>query len=85
LEAKVEKYRTKTPEEKMKLRSLDSGPFDQTLSQYFDDNEEKFDKQGKDEYILTQDEVEDYSPSDVRKSFRDFENNKEPDNFKRIQ
>jgi hypothetical protein len=55
------------------------------LSTYFQDNEEKFEKQGKDEYILTQDEVEDYSPSDVRKSFRDFENNKEPDNFKRIQ
>ena len=85
LEAKVEKYRTKSPEEKMRLRSLDSGPFDQTLSQYFDDNEEKFDKQGRDEYILTQDEVEDYSPSDVKKSFRNFENNIEPDNFKRIQ
>jgi hypothetical protein len=85
LEAKVEKYRTKSPEEKMELRSLDSGPFNQKLSTYFQDNEEKFEKQGKDEYILTQDEVEDYSPSDVRKSFRDFENNKEPDNFKRIQ
>jgi len=85
LEAKIEKYRTKSPEEKMELRSLDSGPFNQKLSTYFQDNEEKFEKQGKDEYILTQDEVEDYSPSDVRKSFRDFENNKEPDNFKRIQ
>ena len=85
LEAKVEKYRTKSPEEKMELRSLDSGPFNQKLSTYFQDNEEKFEKQGKDEYILTQDEVEDYSPSDVRKSFRDFENNQEPDNFKRIQ
>lgn len=85
LEAKVEKYRTKTPDEKMKLRSLDSGPFDQTLSQYFEDKEGEFEKQGRDEYILTQDEVEDYSPSDVRKSFRNFEDDIEPDNFKRIQ
>ena len=85
LEAKVEKYRTKSPEEKMELRSLDSGPFNQKLSTYFQDNEEKFDKQGRDEYILTQDDVEDYSPSDVRKSFRSFEDTKEPDNFKRIQ
>jgi hypothetical protein len=85
LEAKVEKYRTKTPEEKLELRSLDSGPFNQKLSTYFQDNEEKFDKQGRDEYILTQDEVEDYSPSDIKKSFRNFENNIEPDNFKRIQ
>ena len=85
LEAKIEKYRTKSPEEKMELRSLDSGPFNQKLSTYFQDNEEKFEKQGKDEYILTQDDVEDYTPSDVKKSFRDFENSKEPDNFKRIQ
>ena len=85
LEAKVEKYRTKSPEEKMELRSLDSGPFNQKLSTYFQDNEEKFEKQGKDEYILTQDEVEDYSPSDVKKSFRNFEDTMNPDNFKRIQ
>ena len=85
LEAKIEKYRTKTPEEKMELRSLDSGPFKQTLSQYFDDKEGEFEKQGREEYILTQDEVEDYSPSDMRKSFRNFEDDIEPDNFKRIQ
>ena len=35
LEAKVEKYRTKTPEEKLELRSLDSGPFNQKLSDFF--------------------------------------------------
>jgi hypothetical protein len=85
LEAKVEKYRTKSPEEKLELRSLDSGPFNQKLSQYFEDKEEDFEKLGRDEYILTQDEVEDYSPSDIKKSFRNFEDSIEPDNFKRIQ
>ena len=85
LESKVEKYRTKTPEEKLKLRSLDSGPFDQTLSQYFEDKEDEFDKLGRDEYILTKDEVEDYSPSDIKKSFRNFEDFDQPDNFKRIR
>ena len=85
LESKVEKYRTKTPEEKLELRSLDSGPFNQKLSQYFEDKEEEFDKLGRDEYILTQDDVEDYSPSDIKKSFRNFEDFNEPDNFKRIQ
>ena len=84
LESKVEKYRTKTPEEKLKLRSLDSGPFDQTLSQYFEDKEDEFDKLGRDEYILTKDEVEDYSPSDIKKSFRNFGDFDQPDNFKRI-
>lgn len=85
LESKVEKYRTKSPQEKLELRSLDSGPFNQKLSQYFEDKEEDFEKQGRDEYILTQDEVEDYSPNDIKKSFRNFEDFNETDNFKKIQ
>ena len=73
LEAKVEKMRPKTPEEKLELRSLDSGPFNQKLSDFFEDKQEDFEKTGKNEYILTQDEVEDYNPSDVKRSFRNFE------------
>ena len=81
LESKIEKYRAKTPEEKLQLRSLDSGPFNQKLSDYFFDNQDKFEKTGKDEYILTKDDVEDFSGSDVRKSFRDFGND---DDFVKI-
>jgi hypothetical protein len=72
LEAKVEKYRTKTPEEKLELRSLDSGPFNQKLSDFFEDKEIDLEKSGKNDYILTQDDVEGYSPIDIKKSFRDF-------------
>ena len=72
LEAKVEKYRPKSPEEKLELRSLDSGPFNQKLSQFFEDKQEDFEKTGKNEYVLTQDDVRDFSPIDVKKSFRDF-------------
>lgn len=72
LEAKVEKYRTKTPEEKLKLRTYDSGPFDQTLSQYFEDKEEDFEKLGREEYILTKDDVSDFSPKDIQKTFKDY-------------
>jgi hypothetical protein len=73
LESKVEKYREKTPQEKLELRSLDSGPFNQKLSDFFQDKEEDMDKSGKNEYILTQDDVEDYSPSEIKKTFRNFE------------
>jgi molecular chaperone GrpE (heat shock protein) len=73
LEAKVEKYREKTPQEKLELRTLDSGPFNQKLSQFFDDKEEDMEKSGKNEYILTQDEVEDYSPIEIKKTFRNFD------------
>jgi hypothetical protein len=72
LEMKVEKYREKTPQEKLELRSLDSGPFNQKLSDFFQDKEEDMEKSGKNEYILTQDEVEDYSPSEIKKTFRNF-------------
>ena len=73
LEMKIEKYREKTPQEKLELRTLDSGPFNQKLSQFFDDKEEDMDKSGKNEYILTQDEVEDYSPIEIKKTFRNFD------------
>ena len=73
IEAKVEKYRDKTPQEKLELRSLDSGPFNQKLSDFFEDKEEDMEKSGKNEYILTQDEVEDFSPNEIKKTFRNFE------------
>ena len=79
LEAKIEKYRIKTPEEKIQLRTLDSGPYNQKLSDFFEDKQEDFEKSGKDQYILTQDEVENYQPSEIKKSFRNFQNN-EPTN-----
>jgi hypothetical protein len=72
LEAKVEKYRQKSPEEKLELRTLDSGPFNQKLSQYFEDKEDDFEKLGRDEYILTKDDVTDFSPKEIQQTFRDY-------------
>lgn len=73
LEAKVEKYRTKTPEEKLGLRTLDSGPYNQKLSDFFIDKQDDMEKSGKNEYVLTSDEVTDFSPNEIQKTFRDFE------------
>jgi len=73
LEMKIEKYREKTPQEKLELRTLDSGPFNQKLSQFFEDKEEDMEKSGKNEYVLTQDDVEDYSPVEIKKTFRNFD------------
>jgi len=72
LEAKIEKYRVKTPEEKLELRTLDSGPYNQKLSDFFIDKQEDIEKSGKNEYILTKDEVEEYSPHELKKTFRNF-------------
>jgi hypothetical protein len=72
LETKIEKYRTKSPEERLELRTLDSGPFNQKLSQFFEDKEDDFEKTGREQYIITPDDVESYSPNEIQKSFRDF-------------
>lgn len=69
IEAKVEKYREKSPEEKLQLRSLDSYPYNQKLTDFFSDKEEEMVQTGKNEYVLTSDEVENYSPADIKKSF----------------
>ena len=81
IETKIEKYRVKTPEEKLQLRSLDSGPFNQKLSQFFDEKEDEFEETGKEQYILTPNEVENYSPNEIKKSFRNFDDIEDPDKF----
>ena len=70
LENKIEKYREKTPQEKLELRSYDSYPFSQKLSQFFDDKQEEMEKTGKNDYVLTSDEVTDINVNDVKNSFQ---------------
>jgi hypothetical protein len=78
IETKIEKYRPKTPQEKLELRSLDSGPFNQKLTDFFTEKEEDIEKSGKNEYVLTTDDVQDYQPSEIKASFNVID----PDNLK---
>jgi len=73
IENKIEKYREKSPEEKLQLRSLDSYPYNQKLSDFFMDKQDEFEATGKNEYILTSDEVENYSPNEIKDTFNKFE------------
>jgi hypothetical protein len=75
IETKIEKYREKTPQEKLELRSLDSGPFNQKLADFFDDKKEDFEKAGRHEYILTSDDVKDINPGEIKKTFTPTGNN----------
>lgn len=68
--------RNPTPVEKLEMRSLDSAPFTQKLSDYWSDKEGAYDvmnkngEEKKEEYILTQDDVDSgYSDGSVKKSF----------------
>jgi len=71
IESKLEKYRPKTPQEKLALRSLDSGPYKQNLADFFDEKKDEMELSGKNEYVLTQDDVENFSPSDIENSFNE--------------
>jgi hypothetical protein len=73
LEAKIEKYREKTPQEKLELRSYDSYPFNQKLSDFFDDKKEEMELTGKKDYVLTSDDVTDINQTDIKKSFQPTE------------
>ena len=69
LEEKIETFRPQSEQEKLNSRKMDSGPYDQTLSDFWDDSQDKFETQGKEEYILTTDDVDNFSDSEVQQSF----------------
>lgn len=69
IENKIEKYREKTPQEKLELRTYDSYPFNQKLSDFFVDKQDEMEKTGKHEYVLTTDDVTDISDNEVKKTF----------------
>lgn len=83
LEAKIEKYREKTPQEKLELRTYDSYPFNQKLSDFFDDKSEEMEKTGKNDYVLTADEVKDINVNDIKNSFQPGKVDSYDNEFKR--
>jgi hypothetical protein len=79
IDSKVEKYREKTPEEKLELRTYDSYPFNQKLSQFFDDKQVEMEKSGKNDYVLTSDDVVNINPNEIKNSFGSMDD--EEDDF----
>tara|TARA_R110000824_G_scaffold14208_2_gene60690 strand:- start:506 stop:1342 length:837 start_codon:yes stop_codon:yes gene_type:complete len=70
LENKFTELKPETPTEKLELRYLDSGPFTQKPHEFWDEKNAELKKQpDKHEYVLTQDEVEDYSDFDIKTSW----------------
>lgn len=66
--------RNPTPVEKLEMRSLDSYPYTQKLSDYWKDKEGFYDvnPEIKQEYVLTKGDANSYNDSTIRKSF-DYE------------
>lgn len=68
LGSRVEELKPNTPVEKLEMRSLDSYPFNEKPQEFFNHKQDEMQKSGKNEYILTKDEVENY-PVDIKNTF----------------
>ena len=71
LEDKIEASAPETPQERLDMISLDSGPFSQKPLEYWDDKKEELDGTGKHEYVLTKGDTEDFEDTDIRQSFNE--------------
>ena len=69
LGAEIEKVKPKTPMEKLEMRSLDSYPFNKKPDEFFAEKRGEMEKSGKNEYVLTKNDVENYGKYDIMKSF----------------
>lgn len=75
LESKVENMKEPTPQERLEMRSLDSYPFNQNPSEFFSQKQLDMKASGKNEYVITKQDVADYNPGEMRDSF----NQEKPD------
>jgi hypothetical protein len=78
LGAKIEEVKPKTEVEKLEMRSLDSYPFNEKPQEFFAHKQGEMRASGKNEYVLTKDDVQNYPDDQIKQSF----NPQEEDEFK---
>jgi hypothetical protein len=71
LGAEVKQMKPETPQERLEMRSLDSYPFNQKPTDFFSQKQEEMRASGKNEYVLTKDDVNDFTPETLRDTFND--------------
>jgi hypothetical protein len=69
LGSKVESMKEPSAVEKLEMRSLDSYPFSQNPQQFFNHKQAEMKATGKNEYVLTKSEIENYSKDEIRDTF----------------
>ena len=69
LGTKVDASRPKTGVEKLEMRSLDSYPFNEKPQEFFAHKQGEMAASGKNEYVLTKDEVNNYPADIIKTSF----------------
>ena len=78
LGSRIEQVKPKTPQEKLEMRSLDSYPFNQHPQDFFSQKQDEMRQSGKNEYVLTKDEIENYGKEQIMKSFNPDQDDNEP-------
>jgi hypothetical protein len=69
LGAKVDASKPKTGVEKLEMRSLDSYPFNEKPQEFFTHKQGEMQASGKNEYVLTKNEVDNYPTDTIKTSF----------------
>jgi hypothetical protein len=69
LSSKVERMKEPNAQEKLEMRSLDSYPFNQNPQQFFAIKQDEMRQSGKNEYVLTKQDIDDFSNDTMRTSF----------------
>jgi len=70
LEQKIEDNIPPTPIERLEMRSLDSGPFSEKPLEFWDRKKEELEDRGfGKEYVLTQEDADEYNDKDIQASF----------------
>lgn len=81
LGSKVEQMKPATPQEKLEMRSLDSYPFNQKPQEFFANKQDEMRASGKNEYVLTKSDVENYSKEELAKTFNPYSNDEQESRF----
>ena len=69
LGSKVEEMKPSTPVEKLEMRSLDSYPFNLNPQQFFSQKQSEMEQSGKNEYVLTKQDIDNYSTDMIKDTF----------------
>jgi hypothetical protein len=72
LGAKIDEVKPQTPQEKLEMRSLDSYPFNEKPQEFFAHKQDEMRASGKNEYVLTKNDIENYSKETLPKTFNPF-------------
>jgi hypothetical protein len=82
LGTEVKQMKPETPQERLEMRSLDSYPFNQKPTDFFSQKQEEMRASGKNEYVLTKDDVNDFTPETLRDTFNNTGEEENENEFK---